>query len=366
MSVTVAHVERAIAEAFPPERAEGWDRGGLLVGDPAAEVTGVYVALDPTLEAIDAAADAGCNVLVTHHPVYLSAPERIVPGRGPAGCVHRALTRGVALVNAHTNLDRSPEGQMLLPRALGLEPLSAIERSLLPTRLITVWVPESAASAVTAAMQAAGAGRIGEYRGCSFTGNGIGAFTPGESSAPCIGTPGEPTLTPEVRVEMVCAPQSAGAVVAAATAAHPYEEPLVSVAEVQIARGAARMGMLCEAPRDMTLSSLAGLASATFSVTARVWGDPDAHVSRVATATGSSGSLVGEVLAAGAEALVCGEVRYHDALDAVAQGLSIVEIGHDMSEWPLTSLLADAVRGVEGLAADRIMTAPTRAAWWTV
>ncbi len=46
----------------------------MTVGDPARLVTGVAVALDPTVEAIENAANAGANVLVTHHPAFLQPP----------------------------------------------------------------------------------------------------------------------------------------------------------------------------------------------------------------------------------------------------------------------------------------------------
>ncbi len=62
-------------------------------------------------------------MLVTHHPAFLKAPEWLTPGRGAAGVVFSAMDAGVALINAHTNLDRAPAAGLLLPAALGLEPL---------------------------------------------------------------------------------------------------------------------------------------------------------------------------------------------------------------------------------------------------
>ena len=124
--VTVGDIERSLARAFPPEWAEEWDRGGLLVGDPNREVTGVMLALDPTRRVVVAAAERGCNVVVTHHPAFLKAPEWLTPGRGSSGVVFSAMDRGVALINAHTNLDRAPAAGFLLASALGLEPLLSL------------------------------------------------------------------------------------------------------------------------------------------------------------------------------------------------------------------------------------------------
>ena len=83
--VTVRDIELALARRFPTERAESWDRVGLLAGDPSALVTGVTLALDPTPSAIESALAAGSNVLVTHHPAYLQSLSDIRPGPGPAG-----------------------------------------------------------------------------------------------------------------------------------------------------------------------------------------------------------------------------------------------------------------------------------------
>lgn len=126
MSLRVSDVVNAVAQAFPPEHAEGWDRPGLSVGDPHAEVEGIACALDVTPASIAAARACGCNVLVTHHPAFLNPPFPVTPDvrtSSLAGaCVWDAVRAGVALVAAHTNLDRSEaaldlaSGLLSLPR----------------------------------------------------------------------------------------------------------------------------------------------------------------------------------------------------------------------------------------------------------
>lgn len=364
--IRVGDIERAIASRFPLDRAEEWDRCGLLAGDPNSQVSGVVLSLDPTPTAIRAAAARGANVLVTHHPAFLKPPQWLTPGRGSAGVVFAAVSAGIALINAHTNLDRDVRAQSLLPELLGMTPVKPLERSIQPMSLVTVYAPRDAANAVTRAMAGAGAGRIGDYTNCSFSVEGTGAFNAPEQVNPAVGKRGTDTAADESRIEMVAPRARVRGVVSAAVAAHPYEEPLVTVSEVHIARNAARLGMVCEigpdGPGDLGL--LAAHAGQVFSVSPRVWGDPGLPITRVATATGSAGSLVGDALAAGADALVAGEVRYHDALDAVEAGLAIVELGHDTTEWPLVTLLEEAVRSVDGLDHNAVHMLPARAGWW--
>ena len=122
--LTVRQLESGLLARFPLADAEPWDRNGLLVGDGSAVVTSVALALDPTPAAIRAAAAAGANVLVTHHPAFLDAPDTFAPDAewAPMGgqAVYEAASRGVALINIHTPLDASPRAATVLPTLLGL------------------------------------------------------------------------------------------------------------------------------------------------------------------------------------------------------------------------------------------------------
>ena len=90
---------------------------------------------------------------------------------------------------------------------------------------LVVYVPDSHAQDVLAAIGDAGAGRLGDYSHCSFTAPGTGRFTPLPGARPFIGTQGEPEEVPEVRIECVVEEDMLDAVVQALRQAHPYEEP---------------------------------------------------------------------------------------------------------------------------------------------
>ncbi len=119
----VKDLEARLLARFPKGDAEEWDRVGLSVGDPVAEATGVLCALDPTPDAVRAAADAGVNVLLTHHPVFLEAPSVFTPAEGASSAgtaLWAAIRHGVNLIALHTNLDRSEEALRFLADELGL------------------------------------------------------------------------------------------------------------------------------------------------------------------------------------------------------------------------------------------------------
>lgn len=247
-AITVGQLEEALLELFPADDAEEWDRTGMLVGDALQPVTGVCVALDPTVEAIRETYALGANVLVTHHPLFLDPPVSLAPAerRGDAvgARVWEAVSCGVAVMSFHTALDVSPQAAQVLPGILGL--------SL--TGILEVVRPDPPR----------GYGQV------------------------CVPRPGDP----------------------------------------------------------LTLDGLADRCRRAFRSTPRVWGAGERRLSRIVTCTGAAGDDLALACDAGMDCVVAGEVRYHKALDAVSRGLCVIELGHDISEYPLTSVLVSSVRNV--------------------
>lgn len=266
---TVGALEAALLTEFPAQDAESWDRTGLVVGERACAVERVAVALDPTVAAVREAASSGANVLVTHHPAFLSAPESFSPEPSAAissgAVVWAAIQNRVALMDFHTALDVSPRAARVLPGMLGIE--------------FTGRVAEPAASG---------------------------------------------------------APKGYGQICAVAA----------------------------EGARPETLGRLAARCLAVFGRTPRVWGNFDAPVRTAVTATGSAGTLGRACLAQGVDCLICGEIKYHEALDLSSAGLAVIELGHDVSELPLVAVLADAIARV-GVAREDIVALDQSSNWTT-
>lgn len=70
-------------------------------------------------------------------------------------------------------------------------------------------------------------------------------------------------------------------------------------------------------------------------------GDAGRKVKRVAVCGGAGADLIGLALAQGADTLVTGDVKYHEAQQAVFSGLNIIDAGHQPTELPVLDDLAD-------------------------
>jgi hypothetical protein len=96
-------------------------------------------------------------------------------------------------------------------------------------RKLVVFVPPESLEAVRDALFGAGAGRIGDYKRCSWYTQGTGTFLGGSSTDPAVGEKGREEHVPELRLETVFPEERQADVVEALRQAHPYEEPAFDV-----------------------------------------------------------------------------------------------------------------------------------------
>ncbi|MCF2661065.1 Nif3-like dinuclear metal center hexameric protein [Pseudoflavonifractor phocaeensis] len=87
-----------------------FDNAGFLVGRGAVQVERLLVALDITEEVAEEAAELGCQLIVSHHPVIFH-PARSVTDETVTGRVLLGLAeQRIAAICAHTNLDAAQGG----------------------------------------------------------------------------------------------------------------------------------------------------------------------------------------------------------------------------------------------------------------
>lgn len=107
------------------------------------------------------------------------------------------------------------------------------------------------------------------------------------------------------------------------------ESPLEKTGESEgIAVGIGKVGALAE---PLTLSELGRLVKERFGlpfVTVYGLGQLDGLISRVAVSPGSGSSMIAHGLAVGAQVLVTGDIGHHEGIDAVANGMAVIDGGH--------------------------------------
>ena len=360
MTDTVGAWLSLVHDLYPPRHAAAWDNVGLQVGDPEWPVARVLVSLDVTGRVVDEAAEGPETLVLAHHPLLFRPLSSLTPATASGRTALRAARAGVAIAAAHTNLDVARDGAGTsdpVARVLDLQEVAPLDTVVVEgqrLKLVT-FVPHDAVDAVVDALAAAGAGTIGDYTRCHFRVDGTGSFRAGEGADPHVGRVGEVHHEPESRVEMELPRRAVGAVVRALVAHHPYEEVAYDLHPVVDVDGHG-LGVVGQLPSPLPLRAVAArIREGLPAPHLRHAGEPDRLVRRVAVVGGAGDSHIGTAAAAGADVLVTGDLRHHVTLDALEQGLALVDAGHHATE------VAAMPRWIERLGAaarERRLQAP--------
>lgn len=96
-------------------------------------------------------------------------------------------------------------------------------------------------------------------------------------------------------------------------------------------QGFGRVGKLS---REMTLREYAQLVKESLKLNdVKVYGNLDSMVKCAAVCTGSGKSMIKDVIKAGADVYVTGDIDHHTGIDTVAQGLALIDAGHYGTEY---------------------------------
>ena len=355
---SLADITTALDRWYPPATAESWDAVGLTCGDPSADVRRVLLAVDCVPATVAEAVRIGAQLLLTHHPLLLSAVHG-VPVTDPKGAmVHTLVRAGVAHFAAHTNADIAEHGvSEALARTLQLHDVRPLVPLPAPARdQLAVLVPAEALDRVRAALSEAGAGTLGRYADCSFTVTGTGTFRPLPGARPAVGAVGELTRLSEQRLSMSLPRARRAQVLAALRQAHPYEEIAWELSEQPAAdgpTGSGRIGVLREpVPLAAFVEHVARrLPPTVWGV--RAAGRPDQLITTVAVCGGSGGSYAAQARSARADVLVTADLKHHSTLEVVTERdapsrpapMALVDAAHWATEAPWLDAVAALLRG---------------------
>lgn len=324
----------AALEAWAPRSLqEDYDNSGLQVGDPDTEVRSALVCLDCTEAVVEDAARLGCGLIISHHPVIFRGLKSL-SGKGYVErTILAAIKNGIALYAIHTNLDNVVSGvNGEIAARLGLKNLHILDPKPDQLRKLVVFVPKGHVEAVRSAMFVVGAGRIGGYDECSFNGEGHGTFRAGEGTDPHVGQRGVRHTEPEVRLEVIIPRTIERAVISAMILAHPYEEVAYDLIPLANTHPGIGSGMVGEFGNPLEESEFLAQVKEAFGVKVirhtKLLGKP---VKRVALCGGSGAFLINKAKAAGADAYLTGDIKYHEFFDADGR-LLLADIGHYGSE----------------------------------
>lgn len=343
----VSDIAGILNDLAPFRFAEEWDNAGLQVGNPAAPAGKIMVALDADRSALEAAVAAGCGLLLTHHPMIFR-PLKKISFADPLGrLLALAIKNDLSIISLHTNFDIAEGGvNDLLAEKLGVSgsrPLKVTDTEDLVK--LSVFVPNGHEEKVMEALFAY-SGFIGNYCDCSFRSSGIGTFKPLKGAEPFMGEIGKREYAEEVRLEVLLRKEDLNPALKSLRAAHPYEEPAYDLYPLLNRGKPAGLGRIGEISSPIPLKDFAATVKLRLDLDrVRFVGDGERMVKKIAICGGSGASLLRDAVKQGADVLVTGDVKYHEAREAEGVGLALVDAGHFATEQPMVRGLKELLQG---------------------
>ncbi len=333
---------RLLEDWAPNACAEGFDNTGLLVGGGNETLTGILVCHDTLEEVVGEAIENNCNLIVGYHPILFDGLKKITGKTYVERAVIKAIQNKIAIYALHTALDNQPHGtNKALGNAIGLENLQIlIPQSSGILKLIT-YVPKNHAESLKESLFESGAGNIGNYDQCSFSLEGKGTFRGNEHSKPAIGEKGKRHTEEEVQLGVVFPNHLKESVLNALLANHPYEEVAYELYQTLNDPQDIGMGMIGSLPGPMKenefLNHLKDKLNLKF---VRHSGLSGKEIRKVAVLAGSGAFSIGRAIARGADALVTGDLKYHQFYESEGKIL-LADVGHFESEQFTKYLIHD-------------------------
>lgn len=103
-------------------------------------------------------------------------------------------------------------------------------------------------------------------------------------------------------------------------------------------KGIGKVGML---PEEMSLASFCEFVKSQFHLPdVKAFGKAEQRISKVAICPGSGKGMMEHAIKHGADVLLTGDMDHHTGLDAVAEGLMVIDAGHYGLEYPFMEDMA--------------------------
>ncbi|KAF2519411.1 Nif3-like dinuclear metal center hexameric protein [Flavobacterium salilacus subsp. salilacus] len=331
-----------LEEMAPLAYAEDFDNVGLLTGNPDDNAKGILVCHDALENVIDEAIAKNCNMVVCFHPIVFSGLKKITGATYVERAVLKAIKNDIALYAVHTALDNHKHGvNKIFCDALGLiNTKTLVPKEGFIRKLVTFTTPENAEKLRNALFDA-GAGNIGNYENCSYSSQGMGTYQGTAESNPSIGEPGEFVEAREIKIEVTFEKYLESKILKALFSNHIYEEVAYEVYSLENRHQNIGLGMVGELESEMDAREFllfvkekmqaGGIRHSAFT------GKP---IKKVAVLGGSGSFAIKNAIAAGADAYLTADLKYHNFYEAENK-LLLADIGHFESERYTKNYIVD-------------------------
>jgi dinuclear metal center YbgI/SA1388 family protein len=332
--MTAGELIKYFEDWAPPGISWERDNTGLQIGSRELKIKNILLCLELNQKVLTEAVEKRCNFVFTHHPLIFTPIRKLDFQNNPqAKLIESIIKNNITIYSAHTNLDYTKDGVSFeLAKTLKLKKIKFLKLQEGNQFKVVVFVPKDHLEKLAREVFSAGGGIIGEYNNCSFRVNGEGTFLGSENSNPAIGQKQNFEKVEETRLEFLVDSWKLNKVISALIKVHPYEEPAYDVIPLKnknVNYGAGAIGELDKKFTEKEFLEYAGNILKTGAL--RYSSGKKKTIRKVAVCGGAGSEYIGEAIAAGADAFITADIKYHSFHDALDKIL-LIDAGHYETE----------------------------------
>ena len=338
----IKEITQFLEKIAPLNYQESYDNSGLIVGNRENEVTSVLVCLDCTEVVVDEAIENGCNLIIAHHPIIFSGIMKLTEKNHVERTIIKAIKNDISIYAIHTNLDNVIGGvNSKIADLLDLQNQEILSPRKDLLRKLVVYVPKENAEELKESLFNVGAGKIGNYKNCSFQTYGEGSFLPLAKAIPTIGEIGTQETVEELKIELVFPKDIENSLINKMKKTHPYEEVSYQIYTIENALQDVGSGIVGELDHEIsTLEFLNKLKSVMKTDCIRYTKIVKDTIKRVAICGGSGSFLLNKAKLVHSDIFISADFKYHEFFNA-DDDIIIADIGHYESEQFTKDLIYD-------------------------
>jgi dinuclear metal center YbgI/SA1388 family protein len=342
ISMKIQEIISILEQFAPTAYAEEFDNVGLLIGKAETECTGILISHDVLENVIDEAVAKKFNFIVCFHPIIFSGLKKITEKTYVERIVAKAIKNDIAIYAIHTALDNHKEGvSHSLAAALGLNNIHILIPQENTLKQLTTYLPKENSNALLEKLYEAGAGALGDYDECSFVTEGTGSFRGNEKAQPRLGKPMLREAVKEVQLNLIFQKHLEGKILQTLFKNHPYEEIAFQIYPLDNTNKKIGMGSVGTLNKEMTEEDFLKLVGQKLKINFLKHSSfLNKKIKKVAVIGGSGSFAISEAKQIEADALVTGDLKYHDFFQAENQIL-LVDGGHYETERFTKKLIHD-------------------------
>lgn len=311
-----------LEERFPKQNMESWDNVGLMIGDKEREIEKIQISLDVTMKVIEKAAAEGVDLIISHHPFIFSPIKDINSDTLLGRKILKLIENKIAVYSMHTNLDATISGlNDLVGKKLGLGEGKIIDP-----------VKENFYKGEFYVSDAEKTEKITEELNkekVSFK------VEKGENQEKFV---------------IMCEKEKLYSLLEKLKRKSLTGEDyfIYQLENKYVERGIGRIYSLGKREKLTDIVKLVKDKLELDSVTVSGYDIENAEIKKIAIVNGAGSSYWKKAKRMGADLLITGDLRYHEALDAKEEGMYILDAGHYESEQFFYSIIEEILNSTTG------------------